>query len=125
GGALAARIAEAERLYATAALDLHDGPVQKLVWARHALRRLPSPTPAVDELHAVVSETLADLQDVIEQLNAASPEQEPLEGLLRLETARCGRRHGAAVRLALLPRLPPPPDAPGAREASRTAQEAA
>jgi two-component system, NarL family, sensor histidine kinase UhpB len=121
---LAARIAEAERLYATAALDLHDGPVQKLVWARHALRRLPAPAPAVDELHAVMSETLADLQDVIDQLNASSPEHEPLEGLLRLEAARCRRRHGTAVWLDLPDRLLPRPDDAVARNAYRIVQEA-
>jgi signal transduction histidine kinase len=128
---LAGAAARVERTRASAAgaaaYDLHDGPAQKLVWARDALRDLQrgESGATLDTVHEVLDSAVVDLQHVIARLLDPSSAPVPaLEQLLREELDLAARRTGVATSLELpstpLPELP----AAIAETAYRLVQEA-
>jgi signal transduction histidine kinase len=97
-----------------AAYDLHDGPAQKLVWARNAVRDLQrgEGDASLETVHEVLHSAVADLQHVIARLlDPDSASVPPLELLLREELELASRRTGVETALSLpsapLPELPP------------------
>ena len=116
------RIDEAESLYVSAALDLHDGPLQRLVWCRHVLRGTRAQGGRLAEVERAVSEALDDVREVIARLAATSDAEAALEDLLYDEAETVARRHGTRVRLDFT--LDVAPDAAVTRNAFRIVQEA-
>jgi signal transduction histidine kinase len=117
-----ARVLDEERLYQLAALDLHDGAVQKLVWCRFALGELAARDDRARAVRSAIAETIDELRDVIGGLQGDGGIDEPLDDLLRREARRAELRLGLRVELDLDPQ--PVLEPAVARNAWRIAQEA-
>jgi two-component system NarL family sensor kinase len=106
--ALAAEDRERKRL----SEDIHDGPLQTLLAARHDLEDIVSPDdlgPGARALEAITS-TITSLRQQVSELHPHLIDQVGLEPALRQAGARAARRGGFSLRLELERDSPGPND---------------
>ena len=89
-----------------AALDLHDGPVQRLVWCRFALAALPpvvrgGAASQLLEVDRALAEALADLRDVVARFEGDEVAGADLGELVEHEAVLLHRRTGLDVEVAV------------------------